>query len=51
MSRPASLSALPVELRDLILDWLRGDRNTLASCCRVCKDWYPRARYNLFYQV
>ncbi|KAI9062935.1 hypothetical protein FKP32DRAFT_1603882 [Trametes sanguinea] len=39
---------IPIEVVEHILDQLRGDSKTLVICCRVCKEWYPRARYNLY---
>lgn len=47
----AILSVLPIEVIEYALDFLRGDAKTLAACCRVCRAWSTRARYNLFYEV
>ncbi|KAI0663536.1 hypothetical protein C8Q70DRAFT_930622 [Cubamyces menziesii] len=47
----ATLPELPVEVTENVLDQLRGDSRTLAVCCRVGRDWYPRARYNLYHTV
>ncbi|KAJ2986379.1 hypothetical protein NUW54_g9790 [Trametes sanguinea] len=39
---------IPIEVVEHMLDQLRGDSKTLVICCRVCKEWYSRARYNLY---
>lgn len=51
MSLPATLPVLPIEVIEHALDYLRGDRKTLATCRLVCRAWSARARYNLFYIV
>ncbi|KAI8993045.1 hypothetical protein BD414DRAFT_385594, partial [Trametes punicea] len=51
MSEGATQAQLPLDVVEHMLDQLRGDAHTLTVCCRVCRDWYPRARYNLFYVV
>ncbi|KAI0374063.1 hypothetical protein BV20DRAFT_920771, partial [Pilatotrama ljubarskyi] len=51
MSHRASLPALPAEVWDAVLDWLRGNTRTLSICCRVCQGWSSRARYNLYHTV
>jgi hypothetical protein len=42
---------LPPELTDKIIDLLRADRATLASCSLVCRSWVPSSRRHLFLQV
>lgn len=39
---------VPVELQDMILDYLHADIPTLRTCARVCKSWLPRTRTHLF---
>ncbi|KAF9074598.1 hypothetical protein BDP27DRAFT_1416012 [Rhodocollybia butyracea] len=35
---------LPIELVELIIDNLRGDRVSLSRCSIICKSWFPRSR-------
>ncbi|GJE96084.1 F-box protein [Phanerochaete sordida] len=42
---------LPPELRDHVLDCLRGNRRALFRCALVCKPWYHRAQRNLFHTI
>ena len=48
---PATLSTLPAELHDIVLDLLVDDRKTLKACCLTWKLWLPRAQHNLHRQV
>ncbi|KAJ7087317.1 hypothetical protein B0H15DRAFT_308028 [Mycena belliarum] len=38
---------LPLELVDLLLDFVHSDTTTLAVCALVCRDWLPSARFHL----
>ena len=44
-------SRLAPEIVDLVIDFLRGDIQSLKSCSLVCKSWYPRCRYHLFRSI
>ncbi|TCD66774.1 hypothetical protein EIP91_000965 [Steccherinum ochraceum] len=39
---------IPLELVDIILDYLHDDKPTLAACSLVSRDWRPSTRYHLF---
>ncbi|KAJ6468456.1 hypothetical protein C8R45DRAFT_1218930 [Mycena sanguinolenta] len=39
---------LPLEVVDLILDELEGERRALKSCSVVCRSWLPSCRSHLF---
>jgi len=45
------LPQLPVELTDIVIDFLWGDKLSLASCSLVCHDWLATARFHLFHTV
>ena len=40
--------SLPAELLDHIVDLLQDSRDTLKSCCLICKSWIPHTRKHLF---
>ena len=42
---------LPLEILDLIVDYLHAERSTLNACFIVSKSWVPRARTHLFVRV
>ncbi|KAI0786587.1 hypothetical protein C8Q75DRAFT_770539 [Abortiporus biennis] len=42
---------LPLELHEVIIDYLHLDRKSLASCDLVCKGWVPTSRMHLFHTV
>ncbi|OCH94035.1 hypothetical protein OBBRIDRAFT_723682, partial [Obba rivulosa] len=44
-------SELPPELTDRIIDFLYGDKYTLAACGLVCRAWVPASRFHLFHSV
>jgi len=46
-----SMSSLPPEILDTIIDHLRNEPATLKTCCLVSKSWVPRTRRHLFVQV
>lgn len=46
-----STPRLLAELSDAIIDYLRLDKKTLHAYGLVCKDWLPRARYNMFQAI
>ncbi len=41
ISLPGTLSQFPLELECAILEWLKDDRPTAASCSLVCRRWRP----------
>ena len=43
-----TMSSLPPELFDLVVDHLDDEPATLKTCCVVSKSWIPRARKHLF---
>ncbi|KAF8880659.1 hypothetical protein BD779DRAFT_1548254 [Infundibulicybe gibba] len=43
-----SISFLPSEIIDLVIDQLEGDRAALKFCSLVCRSWLPRTRHHLF---
>lgn len=46
---PLAISTrIPLELFELIIDFLNGDRETLKVCSSVSKAWLPCCRYHLF---
>ncbi|KAJ7192430.1 hypothetical protein GGX14DRAFT_480110 [Mycena pura] len=45
------MSTLPLELEDLIIDHIRGDKKTMASCGLVSRAWLQLSRPNLFGSV
>ncbi|KAI0710252.1 hypothetical protein C8Q76DRAFT_654348 [Earliella scabrosa] len=47
----SSLSLLPPELRDHILDCLADDKHTLRRCALTTRSWVPRAQHNLFHSI
>ena len=42
---------LPIELTDLVIDYLEGDKPSLEAASRVCRSWSPRSRHHLFHTV
>ena len=42
---------LPIEIVDLILDFLSNERSTLQACCVISKSWVHRVRKHLFAHV
>jgi hypothetical protein len=50
---PASASndAVPIELIDEVISYIRDDHFTLQSCSLVCKAWIPLSRQHLFYSI
>ena len=42
---------LPLEILDLIVDYLHDERTALNACCAVSKSWIPRARRHLFFHI
>ncbi|KAJ6612141.1 hypothetical protein B0H10DRAFT_326738 [Mycena sp. CBHHK59/15] len=42
---------IPLELVDLILDFLHSDDDTLSACTLVCKSWLPSARFHLLSRI
>ncbi|TFK41522.1 hypothetical protein BDQ12DRAFT_388273 [Crucibulum laeve] len=43
----SSISHLPIEVIEVIVDHLHPDNNTLRSCTLTCKTWIPAARFHL----
>ena len=43
-----TMSDLPCELLDHIVDFLHNDQTSLKKCCLVSKSWIPRSRKCLF---
>ncbi|KAJ7223490.1 hypothetical protein GGX14DRAFT_694409 [Mycena pura] len=46
-----SMSTLPPELEDLIIDHIRGDKKALASCGLISRSWLHTSRPHLFGSV
>ncbi|KAJ7210770.1 hypothetical protein GGX14DRAFT_565375 [Mycena pura] len=46
-----SMSTLPLELKDLIIDLIRGDKKAMASCGLVSRVWLHLSRPHLFGSV
>ncbi|KAI0758789.1 hypothetical protein C8Q74DRAFT_1388511 [Fomes fomentarius] len=44
-------STFPPEIKDLIIDELRGDVETLRQCALTCSGWLRRSRYNLYLDI
>ncbi|KAI0758774.1 hypothetical protein C8Q74DRAFT_1359666 [Fomes fomentarius] len=44
-------STFPPEIKDLIIDQLHGDVETLRQCALTCSGWLRRSRYNLYFSV
>ncbi|KAI0758776.1 hypothetical protein C8Q74DRAFT_1372698 [Fomes fomentarius] len=44
-------STFPAEIKDLIIDQLHGDVETLRQCALTCSGWLRRSRYNLYFSV
>ncbi|EKM58685.1 uncharacterized protein PHACADRAFT_182947 [Phanerochaete carnosa HHB-10118-sp] len=42
---------VPVELQDMIIDNLRGDKETLAYCSLVCRSWLAPSQRHLFFSL
>jgi hypothetical protein len=40
--------SIPLEIVDIVLDYLHQDLETVSACSLVCKSWFPSARYHLF---
>ncbi|SJL08966.1 uncharacterized protein ARMOST_12342 [Armillaria ostoyae] len=47
----ASISCVPPEIIDEIIDYLWDDNLALISCSLVCRVFYPRTRTHLFYII
>jgi len=47
----ATMSSLPPEILDLIVDQLHGEPTALKTCCVVSESWVPRARKHLFARI
>lgn len=45
------MSKIPSEISDIVIDYLHSDRDALAACALVCKEWLPGSRYHLFYTI
>jgi hypothetical protein len=43
-----TMTRIPAELTDRIIDFLHSDKKTLATCALVCKSWIPSSRFHLF---
>ncbi|KAH8092508.1 hypothetical protein BXZ70DRAFT_1079545 [Cristinia sonorae] len=48
LMRTLKLPILPLELLDMIMDYLRGDRATLEACSLISSHWTPAAQRRLF---
>jgi len=46
---PSASPVLPQEICDEIIDFAKDCSETMKLCTRVCRNWLPRARANLFY--
>ncbi|KZT68633.1 hypothetical protein DAEQUDRAFT_738662 [Daedalea quercina L-15889] len=42
---------LPLDIYELIIDFVWPDRDSLIACALTCRAWHQRSRYNLFYRV
>lgn len=42
---------LPPEVNDLALDYLHDDKDALAQCALVCRDWLNAARHHLWHTI
>ena len=49
--RMAQLPELPLDVYELIIDFVWPDREALLACALTCRAWYARSRSNLFYRV
>ena len=49
--RMAQLPELPLDVYELIIDFVWPDRDALLACALTCRAWYARSRSNLFYRV
>ena len=45
------LPMIPLELSDMVFDFLHDDVATLCSAGLVCKSWVPASRFHLFSEV
>lgn len=45
------LPELPLDVYELIIDFVWPDRDALLACALTCRAWYARSRANLFYRV
>ncbi|KAF9263749.1 hypothetical protein L218DRAFT_987391 [Marasmius fiardii PR-910] len=50
-SKLSSISMLPQELVDQIIDHLHNDISSLKSCTLVCRAWLPTSRLHLFSKI
>lgn len=46
-----TITSLPQEIRDHILDNFHSDRTTLVTCARISSSWTPRTRIHLFHEI
>lgn len=46
-----TMARLPLEITDMIVDYLHKDRSSLATCSAVSKTLLPASRYHLFHRV
>ncbi|KAJ3865898.1 hypothetical protein EV359DRAFT_14611, partial [Lentinula novae-zelandiae] len=47
-SRTMTPTVIPVELVEIIIDFLFDDSKTLGTCSLVCSAWVARTRHLLF---
>ncbi|RDX42447.1 hypothetical protein OH76DRAFT_1362769, partial [Lentinus brumalis] len=51
VSLPGTLPQFPPELECAILEWLKDDKPTAASCSLVCRRWRPISQSLLYHAV